>query len=130
PISNRRLSVARHSIKGAASLAGGVKEIDQFVEWEVPQRRKGLSRERRLSCGGTEDSNPCTLQSGYWLVGIVDWPNRAGLPEVAREAVLSPAARGEILRRTTAGGAVRRWLAVQKQFVADSLLESGGFEPT
>src|SRR3954451_22431442 len=31
-------------------------------------------------------SNPCTLQSGHWLVGIVDWPNRAGLPGVARES--------------------------------------------
>src|SRR6202035_5855679 len=30
--------------------------------------------------------NPCTLQSGYGLVGIVDWPNRAGLPGVARES--------------------------------------------
>src|SRR6266404_7655758 len=28
------------------------------AEREVPQRRKGLSRERRLSCGGTEGSNP------------------------------------------------------------------------
>src|SRR5712675_1621537 len=28
--------------------------------------------------------NPCTLQSGYWLVGIVDWPDRAGLPGAAR----------------------------------------------
>ena len=32
-------------------------------------------------------SNPCTFQSGYWLVGIVDWPNRAGLPGVAHESV-------------------------------------------
>src|ERR1700674_5518992 len=35
---------------------------------------------------GTEGSNPCTLQSGYWLVGIVDWPDRAGLPGVAHES--------------------------------------------
>src|SRR5207253_352763 len=35
---------------------------------------------------GTDGSNPCTLQGGYWLVGIVDWPNRAGLPGVARES--------------------------------------------
>ena len=43
---------------------------------------------------------------------------------------MAPCARGEILRRTTAGGAVQpdglRW---QKQFVADSLLEGTGFEP-
>jgi hypothetical protein len=26
------------------------------------------------------------FQGGYWLVGIVDWPNRAGLPGVARES--------------------------------------------
>ena len=38
------------------------------------------------SARGTEGSNPCTLQGGYWLVGIVDWPNRAGLPGVARES--------------------------------------------
>ena len=31
---------------------------------------------------GTEGSNPCTLQGGYRLVGIVDWPDRAGLPGV------------------------------------------------
>src|SRR5713101_3040086 len=36
---------------------------------------------------GTESSNPCTLQSGYWLVGIVDWPDRAGLPGVAHESL-------------------------------------------
>jgi hypothetical protein len=35
---------------------------------------------------GTEGSNPCTLQGGYWLVGIVDWPDRAGLPGVALES--------------------------------------------
>src|SRR5690348_6051136 len=38
-----------------------------------------------ISPRGTDGSNPCALQSGYWLVGIVDWPNRAGLPGVARE---------------------------------------------
>ena len=37
------------------------------------------------SVTGTKGSNPCTLESGYWLVGIVDWPDRAGLPGVARE---------------------------------------------
>ena len=34
---------------------------------------------------------------GYWLVGIVDWPNRAGLPGVAQE---SPCF--EYLERTSA----------------------------
>jgi hypothetical protein len=38
------------------------------------------------AAGGTEGSNPCTLQSGYRLVGIVDWPDRAGLPGVAHES--------------------------------------------
>src|SRR5260370_38662799 len=45
------------------------------------EARKALSLSR-----GTEGSNPCTLQRGYWLVGIVDWPDRAGLPGVARES--------------------------------------------
>jgi hypothetical protein len=40
----------------------------------------------RSSSRRTDSSNPCTFQSGYWLVGIVDWPNRAGLPGVARES--------------------------------------------
>jgi len=35
---------------------------------------------------GTDGSNPCTLQGGYRLVGIVDWPDRAGLPGVALES--------------------------------------------
>src|SRR5712671_5714217 len=30
--------------------------------------------------------NPCTLQGGYRLVRIVDWPDRAGLPGVALES--------------------------------------------
>ena len=52
----------------------------------------------------TESSNPCTLQSGYWLVGIVDWPNRAGLPGVARESCVF-----EHLKRTCApAGRLRR----------------------
>jgi hypothetical protein len=34
-----------------------------------------MARKTELTlAGGTEGSNPCTLQSGYWLVGIVDWP--------------------------------------------------------
>jgi hypothetical protein len=36
--------------------------------------------------GGSRGLKPCTLKSGYWLVGIVDWPDRAGLPGVARES--------------------------------------------
>src|SRR5437762_13034851 len=47
-----------------------------------PQMMGAPSSFRRMR--GTEGSNPCTLQSGYWLVAIVDWPNRAGLPGVAR----------------------------------------------
>src|SRR5712672_1030407 len=43
-------------------------------------------RKRGSFARGTESSNPCTLQSGYWLVGIVDWPDRAGLPGVAHES--------------------------------------------
>src|SRR6267142_1588845 len=46
----------------------------------------GWSRKLASPLRGTSSSNSCTLQSGYWLVGIVDWPNRAGLPGVARES--------------------------------------------
>src|SRR5260370_28933234 len=52
---------------------------------EVPERSNG--EPLSLSRGGTEGSNPCTLQSGYWLVSIVDWPDRAGLPGVAHESL-------------------------------------------
>src|ERR1700751_1298500 len=45
--------------------------------------------EIRSSPRGTEGSNPCTLQSGYWLVDIVDWSGRAGRPGVARESPCS-----------------------------------------
>src|SRR4029077_1216327 len=56
-----------------------------------PANRKAGAKEnrhtkRRALPRGTDGSNPCTLQGGYWLVGIVDWPNRAGLPGVARES--------------------------------------------
>src|SRR6267378_4324277 len=44
------------------------------VGWKSPTRQRW--RSNGFSLGGTEGSNPCTLQSGYWLVGIVDWPNR------------------------------------------------------
>jgi hypothetical protein len=73
------------------------------MEWLAEPEKRGQSRRltpclkprgmssdtaRQLSSPwrGTEGSNPCTLQSGYWLVGIVDWPDRAGLPGVARES--------------------------------------------
>ena len=48
---------------------------------------------------GTSRSNPCTLQSGYWLVGIVDWPNRAGLPGVARESCVLSTSKGPAPRQ-------------------------------
>jgi hypothetical protein len=35
---------------------------------------------------GEADMNPCTLQSGYRPVGVVDWSDRAGLPGVALES--------------------------------------------
>ena len=44
-----------------------------------------VSKVAVLFHGGTSGSNPCTLQGGYWLVGIVDWPDRAGLPGVSNE---------------------------------------------
>jgi hypothetical protein len=45
-----------------------------------------VSKVAVLFHGGTSGSNPCTLQGGYRLVGIVDWPDRAGLPGVALES--------------------------------------------
>src|SRR6266404_2299831 len=53
---------------------------------------------------GTEGSNPCTLQSGYWLVGIVDWPDRAGLPGVARESCVLSTSRGPAPRQVGRDG--------------------------
>jgi hypothetical protein len=49
------------------------------AQW-ADQRIKREGSPRR-----TKGSNPCTLQSGYWLVDIIDWSSRAGLPGVARE---------------------------------------------
>ena len=37
-------------------------------------RHLRFAREADCFARGTDGSNPCTLQSGYWLVGIVDWP--------------------------------------------------------
>src|ERR1700732_2257214 len=57
--------------------------------WFPANRKVGAKENRhteRPFSRGTDGSNPCTLQSGHWLVGIVDWPNRAGLPGVARES--------------------------------------------
>jgi hypothetical protein len=59
-------------------------------EPSVPQKRPRQNGSDDFSgfpgsVTGTKGSNPCTLESGYWLVGIVDWPDRAGLPGVARE---------------------------------------------
>src|SRR6266481_1023882 len=65
---------------------------------------KGQSRKRLLSLRGTEGSNPCTLQSGYWLVGIVDWPDRAGLPGVARESCVLSTSRGPAPRQVGRDG--------------------------
>ena len=68
-----------------------------------------------LPGSGREGSNPCTLQSGYWLVGIVDWPDRAGLPGVARESQCFEIAgrRTVVLGATSpendAPGAFGRW---------------------
>jgi hypothetical protein len=49
----------------------------------LKKRHQGARKRGPFLLGGTDGSNPCTLQSGHWLVGIVDWPNRAGLPGVA-----------------------------------------------
>jgi hypothetical protein len=48
-----------------------------------------VSKKASALLRGTEGSNPCTLQSGYWLVDIVDWSSRAGRPGVARESPCS-----------------------------------------
>ena len=85
----------------------GTDEAMRPIRWrsKVDSNRRSLSRECRLIFAekrafrsirvvktghpfsrGTSGSNPCTLQSGYWLVGIVDWPNRASLPGVACES--------------------------------------------
>src|SRR5205807_3214622 len=53
---------------------------------QVLRRQLAVPQERPICSRGAEGSNPCTLQSGYWLVGIVDWPDRAGLPGVACES--------------------------------------------
>jgi hypothetical protein len=52
----------------------------------------------------TGGSNPCTLQSGYWLVGIVDWPDRAGLPGVACESCVLSTSRGPAPRQVGRDG--------------------------
>lgn len=57
-----------------------------------------------LRTRGTSGSNPCTLQSGYWLVGIVDWPNRAGLPGVARESCVLSTWKGPAPRQVGRDG--------------------------
>src|SRR6185369_11955902 len=57
-----------------------------------------------LPYGGTEGSNPCTLQSGYWLVSIVDWSGRAGLPGVARESCVLSTWRGPAPRQVGRDG--------------------------
>src|ERR1700682_1696124 len=49
-------------------------------------------------------SNPCTLQSGYWLVGVVDWPNRAGLPGVACESCVLSTSSGPAPRQVGRDG--------------------------
>jgi hypothetical protein len=53
---------------------------------------------------GTSGSNPCTLQSGHWLVGIVDWPNRAGLPGVACESCVLSTSNGPAPRQVGRDG--------------------------
>src|ERR1700737_3250542 len=41
---------------------------------------------------------------GYWLVGIVDWPNRAGLPGVARESCVLSTWNGPAPRQVGGDG--------------------------
>src|SRR5439155_20021095 len=53
---------------------------------------------------GTNGSNPCTLQSGHWLVGIVDWPNLAGLPGVACESCVLSTSNGPAPRQVGRDG--------------------------
>jgi hypothetical protein len=79
--------------RGVTRLAAGGKWIrtlgpSRLILGEEKGRRsiRVVAKDAVPSHGGTSGSNPCTLQSGYWLVGIVDWPNRAGLPGVARES--------------------------------------------
>jgi hypothetical protein len=47
---------------------------------------------------------PCTLQSGFWLVRIVDWSGRAGLPGVARESCVLGTWRGPAPRQVGRDG--------------------------
>jgi hypothetical protein len=58
---------------------GSISRLSLLPLRHFPFRRERLTRFER----GTGGSNPCTLQSGHWLVGIVDWPNRAGLPDTS-----------------------------------------------
>src|SRR6266478_8965071 len=71
--------------------------------------QKGLqvdqsSQNRPSVFTGTNGSNPCTLQSGHWLVGIVDWPNRAGLPGVACESCVLSTSNGPAPRQVGRDG--------------------------
>jgi hypothetical protein len=65
-----RTDASRSRVTHKGCFGGGVEEIDQFVEWEVPQRRKGLSRERRLSCGAPRVRTPFLRQRVGELQGL------------------------------------------------------------
>src|SRR4029077_20660511 len=77
-----------HPRRGSSDgLVGGEGGIRTLAPLEIQQFRAcPVGHDLAASARGTEGSNPCTLQGGYWLVGIVDWPDRAGLPGVALES--------------------------------------------
>src|SRR5580704_11891656 len=78
-----------------------------MVCFDHSDRPEGPSPPRKSSdilARGTDSSNPCTFQSGYWLVGVVDWPNRAGLPGVARESCVLSTWKGPAPRQVGRDG--------------------------
>ena len=94
--SNGLFSVAHCCAREEVRFAGDSLVEQKGFEPLVPREKDDVFRDHadnlrpfsspkitRAFARGTGGSNPCTLQSGHWLVGIVDWPNRAGLPGVA-----------------------------------------------
>jgi len=93
----------------------GVGPIARLVaEDRAPQAYGGRAGAPRteLNVAGGPRVRILYLQSGYWLVGIVDWPKTGRLPGVARESWVLSTSRGTCPRagrprRSPVGGCVR-----------------------
>src|ERR1700726_1688427 len=91
--------------------------------------RAGCLRVRGCAGAPASAQIPVPFKSGYWLVGIVHWPNRAGLPGVARESCVLSTSRGPAPRQVGRDGSPVGGCASSASTGIDALLYSNFGEP-